>query len=262
MKLNFLHIFFKKAVFILALFILGNLYAQVYNKEVVASVKIDRNSEFYTFSATAENLLPSVNSLRYEFMVFKVDSNNNSEKNTQSNRFVIKEHEKKIVSVVTINNNVEGKVIIVFFIYDLNNKPIGKDRIVLENKGSLLEITEIDNPDRNITSLDQAKPQDGFVLNGFVIENTITKAGRDFYKYFYAEYFNKGILTTKNIIIEEVPVRSRFTRISVKVEDQLVWQFFSQPKKEFLKQMAKTALARSIIRLQQLEKQNDELIQY
>jgi hypothetical protein len=113
-----------------------------------------------------------------------------------------------------------------------------------------------------MSSQDQAKPQDGFVLNGFVIENTITKAGRDFYKYFYAEYFNKGILTTKNIIIEEVPARSRFTRISVKVEDQLVWQFFSQPKKEFLKEMAQTALARSIIRLQQLEKQNDELIQY
>lgn len=262
MKFNFLHILFKKVVLVMALFLLGNLYAQVYNKEVVAKIKIERNSEFYTFSATAENLLPSVNSLRYEFMVFKVDSSNNSVKNSQSDRFILKGHEKKIVSVVTINNNFEGKVIIVFFIYSVNNKPIGKDRIVLENKGGFLEITEIDNPDRNMSSQDQAKPQDGFVLNGFVIENTITKAGRDFYKYFYAEYFNKGILTTKNIIIEEVPARSRFTRISVKVEDQLVWQFFSQPKKEFLKEMAQTALARSIIRLQQLEKQNDELIQY
>ena len=150
----------------------------------------------------------------------------------------------------------------VFFIYNLDNKPIGKDRIVLENKGDLLEITEMDNPNRDMTSQDQAKPQDGFVLNGFVIENTITKAGRDFYKYFYAEYYNKEIVTTKNIIIDEVPARSRYTRITVKVEDQLVWQFFSQPKKEFLKQMARTALARSIARLQQLEKQKDQLIQY
>jgi hypothetical protein len=105
MKFNFLHILFKKVVLVMALFLLGNLYAQVYNKEVVAKIKIERNSEFYTFSATAENLLPSVNSLRYEFMVFKVDSSNNSVKNSQSDRFILKGHEKKIVSVVTINNN-------------------------------------------------------------------------------------------------------------------------------------------------------------
>jgi hypothetical protein len=262
MKFNFLDIFFKKVVFIMALFFLGNLYSQVYNKEVVAKIKIERNSEFYNFSAIAENLLPSANSLRYEFMVFQVDSSNNSEKNTQSDRFVIQGNEKKIVSAVTVNNNVEGKVIIVFFIYNLDNKPIGKDRIVLENNGDLLEITEMDNPNRDMTSQDQARPQDGFILNGLVVENTITKAGRDFYKYFYNEYYNREIITTKNIIIDEVPARSRYTRISVKVEDQLVWQFFSQPKKEFLKQMARTALAKSIARLQQLEKQNDQLIQY
>ena len=55
----------------------------------------------------------------------------------------------------------------------------------------------------------------------------------------------------------------RTTRISVKIDDQLLWQFFSQPKKSFLQSMAVTALDRCIKYLQQLEKQKDNtLIQY
>jgi hypothetical protein len=97
-------------------------------------------------------------------------------------------------------------------------------------------------------------------LDGLVVENTLTKAGRDFYKYFYSEYYNRGIQTTKNIVIEEVPGRMRTTRISIKIDDQLLWQFFSQPKKSFLQNMAKTALDRCIAYLQQLQKQKDNSI--
>ncbi len=54
----------------------------------------------------------------------------------------------------------------------------------------------------------------------------------------------------------------RSSKISVKVDNQLVWQFFAQPRKDFLKKMASTALYRSIAKLQQIEKQKDNFIHY
>lgn len=251
-------------VLILALICVSGASAQLYNTEIVADIQIERNSEFYTFTGTAENLTSAVTSLRYEFMVFKTDANNNRQNNVQENRFVMEANEKKLLSTLTINNNVTGKIILVLTIYDLEDKPIGQDRVVLSYDNALgtLELDDEKKKSPVIISLDQAAPQDGFSARGLIIKNTITKAGRDFHKYFYAEYLNKQIKTDKNIYIDEVPGRGRNTRITVKVEDRLVWQFFSQPRKTFLKQMATSAIARSIQRLQQLNKQKAELIRY
>jgi hypothetical protein len=46
------------------------------------------------------------------------------------------------------------------------------------------------------------------------------------------------------------------------VDNQLVWQFFAQPSKDFLKKMASAALSRAIAQLQQIEKQKDNFIHY
>ena len=146
-------------------------------------------------------------------------------------------------------------------LYDSDGKPVGKDRIELSSEKGYQEIVKdkLSHQEEAI-SKDQAAPQDGYMMNGLVVENTLTKAGRDFYKYFYSEYYNRGIQTTKNIVIDEVPGRMRSTRISVKIDDQLLWQFFSQPKKSFLQSMSKTALDRCIAYLQQLQKQKDNSI--
>ena len=60
-------------------------HAQFYNKEVKAEVLVEKNSEFTTFKATAENLTPSDYSLQYDFMVFKTDANNNTTKRRSDN---------------------------------------------------------------------------------------------------------------------------------------------------------------------------------
>lgn len=264
MKLQLVNAIVKKTVILMTFFFLGICYSQQYNKEVVAKINVEKNSEFFTFTTTAENLMSTGYSLRYELMSFKTDGNNNTSKNSQGNRFVIKPHEKLILSNLSLNINEEGKIILVLVFYDLDDKPIAQDRIVLTYNGEQLEIeTETPKPIRIIES-DQSKPQDGFEVSGLVIENTITKVGRDFYRYYYAEYLNKQIKTSKNILVEEVlagfSVRS--SKISVKVDNQLVWQFFAQPRKDFLKKMASVAVSRSIAKLQQIEKQKDNFIHY
>ena len=173
--------------------------------------------------------------------------------------FFLEANQRKILSSVTVNYNVEGEIIIALLIFDKDDKPIGKARLELPNGGK----TELGEPRPQATlSRDQAAPSDGFFLQGFVIENTITKAGRDFYRYFFLDYYNRQIITSNNIVIDEVPGRNRFTRVSVSIEGRVVWQFFAQPRKEYLKQMARTALDRSIAYLQQLQKQSTQLTKY
>ena len=267
------HNLFKQAVILMAVLFFSDSYAQIINEEIVAKIQIERNSEFYTFTSTAENRTSFLHNLRYEFLAFKTDTNNNTEKNEQIDRFVLEANDKKLLSTVTIYNNIEGKIILNLTIYNLEDKIVGRDRIVLNYDKELksLEIQSEEKPtvvnsleelDVITRSLDEAPPQDGYILYGFIIENTLTKAGRDFYRYFYSEFSLKQIKTDKNILIEEVPGRTRSTKVTVEVEGQLVWQFYSQPRKEFLKQMAEIALERVIFRLQQLEKQKNDLIRY
>ena len=245
---------------ILLLFGVG-VNAQLYNKEYVAQIYADPESEFYTFTATVENLTPTDVSLRFDFIQFQEDNRGNINKDAHSDRFFLKGNEKKVLSYGTLNYNMEGKITILLIIYDMDDRPVGQDRIELNSINGLQRITS-EQPQSAPISQDQAAPQDGFVLGGLVVENTLTKAGRDFYKYFYSEYYNRQVQTKKNIIIEEVPGKFRNTRISVKIDDQLLWQFFAQPKKSFLQKMANTALDRCIAYLQQLQQQANTITHY
>lgn len=258
---------FRDRIYIFLCFVIISSFASAqkfYNKDVNALIKFDKTSEFTTFSVTAENLTYSDLSLRYEFMVFKTDIDNNVSKSIQANRFFLKANEKKILSSITLNNGVEGKTTLLLLIYpkidgEENVGAIGKDRIeVTSNEAGQIQL-KLD-PNRKEVLREEA--QQGLFLQGLVVKKVLTKSGRDFYKYFYAEYFNKQVKTEKHILIEEVLGQRRSTRISVKVDGLLVWQFFAQPKKDYLKKMANTALDRSIRYLQQLQKQKQTLTRY
>lgn len=263
-------IFFRSTVFLFLLpfFLLcsvkGN--AQLYNKQIKATIKVDQTSEFVTFTAIAENVTISDYSLSYDFITFLTDDKGNLSKSNQSNGFYIKQNEKLVLSSTTVNNNHKGKVVIVLFLYDVNNKPIGKDRIVVNNDGNNNLIITLDEEPRRVVekvSKDQdASSKDGLFIEGFVVQKTLTKVGRDFYRYFYSEYYNKEIKSGKNILIKEVPGRGRSTKIMVLVDNKMVWQFFSKPDKSFLKQMASFALRKCISHLQNLMKQNNVITKY
>lgn len=210
----------KKVFFVVCFFVVNlNVFAQkLYNTKVKAEINVEYSSEFLTITALSENVDYSDYSLQYEFLTFKTDANNNTSKSNQSNRFFLKGNEKKILSSVIINNNEEGKVILILLIYPISDDEkqgaIGKDRIVITNKGGVFKVEyddeeknkELVNKDVNSDSKDQdSASKDGLFFEGLVIQKTLTKAGRDFHRYFYSEYYNKQIKTDKNIIIEEVP---------------------------------------------------------
>lgn len=255
---------FRNLPFVLLFLFLVNssspLAAQFYNKEVAAKILIEPGSEFITLKAGVENKTRSDYGLTYEYSLFTTNRDSTVSKSSNKNRFFISAGERKIVNQLTLNYNFSNKTIILLIVYDENEKPIGKDRVVLKNGGQtdLKPILQA----QAITLADRAAPQDGYVSRGFVLQKSITKSGRDFFRYFHSKYINTQVVTDKNILIKETFGRGRNTRIVVSVDNQIVYQFFAQPRKEFLTQQADFAFTRVIQRLQALEKQKDQFIRY
>ncbi len=265
----------KQALHIILFILLSShVFAQKYfNNEVKAVIKIDKTSEFVTFSATVENLTASDLSLSYEFTVYKTDGNGNTSNSKQENRFFLKGNDKQVLSSIELNTNTKEKIIILLLVYPISNEEtqgaIGKDRIeVTSNENGVgLNIKLSKEREQEIEAEKNSQDQDtdsneGVFLNGLVIQKTLTKPGKDFYRYFFSEYYNRQIRTSKNILIKEVPGQRRSTKITVEVDGQMVWQFFARPKKDFLKQMASTSIQRSLRYLQQLEEQKQTLKRY
>lgn len=228
-------------------------HAQNNNKQVEGQILVEKNSEFFTFKAAAINKTAIAYNLKYEFAVFRTDKETNTiTKSSQENLFVLNSFEKKVLSSLTINYQVEDKIVIVVLIYDGDDKPLGRDRIVLEQGGK--------------TELTLKKPitptQDGVFLEGVISQKTLTKSGRDFARDFSQRYYNAQIHSPKNIFIKEVPGRRRNTLITVEVENQLVWQFFAQPRKEFVRDMAERSIRAVTTYLGRLRQQESQRVRY
>jgi len=229
------------------------MQAQNYNQQVEGQILVEKNSEFFTFKAAAINKTAIAYNLKYEFAVFRTDSKTNTTtKSSQENLFVLNSFEKKVLSSLTINYQVEDKIILLVIIYDGNDKPLGRDRIVLEQGGK----TEL------VLKKPIAPTQDGVFLEGVISQKTLTKSGRDFARDFSQRYYNAQIHSPKNIFIKEVPGRRRNTLITVEVDNQLVWQFFAQPRKEFVRDMSRRSIRAVTTYLGRLRQQENQRVRY
>ena len=70
------------------------------------------------------------------------------------------------------------------------------------------------------------------------------------------------IQSDKIVKIEEIVSFGRTTRLTVKVGDDLVYQFFAQPKLDFLKEQAKNALMRVNQHIYQQKQRNEYQVKY
>ncbi len=236
--------------------------SQYFNKEVAAFIEIEQAGDIVKLYAIAENKTSVLNGLKYDFAIYKTDLNNEIQKQNSVKDFVIKPYERKVLSNYTLTDFGQDKVTVVILIYEDGDKPIGKDRVeLLRNDKGIVEVLSKENRDRT-RSIDLAAADKGLKTQGFVLKKTLTRVGQDFYRLFFSEYFLSQIKTGRTIKILEEPGQSRLTRISVSVDGRLVWQFFAQPKKQFLKEMASVAFQRCVRQIQILDRQQEQLIGY
>ena len=238
------------------------------NQEVKAKLMVENNGEYFQFNAIAENKSLGELNLTYEFSTFIKDYKGKVIKDSLGGRFFLKAQERKKINQITFNAGEQRRVIIILVIYDQNGKPLGQDRIVINDTDSesktklILDLTQKENTKEVTESSDMAKPQDGFFYEGLVVENSITKMGRDFYRMFYSKYYLSGLKSDKNIVIDELPFKARTTRVSVKIDDQIIWQFFANPSQDFLQKQADFAFNNVVAKLRQLNNTKESIIRY
>ncbi len=237
-------------IVMLMLLVSVNTFSQFYNKDVEAKIDVVTNTEFIEITGTALNKTNLDQSLRYELSVFRNSSTNKSN-NKQAGRFVLKAGEKKNLSKTTINANSKDEVIILLLIYsNIDNKLIGKDRIVFNDKKPDQKIVleeEADGVNTEETSTESSdgdvyRPSYGIKLKGIVVEETKTKPGRDFFQMFSSKYNFYKINGEKVVTVSEVLALGINTKIEIKVGDKVVLEFFLSPRTDYLKAMADQAI--------------------
>lgn len=229
--------------------------AQIYNSQIEAKINLESNTEYINVTGSAFNKTEINQSVRYVLSVIKNNPTTlNRSKNDQSGRVVLNAGQKKNLSTTTINANETDRIILLLLIYDLNDKLLGKDRIVING-------TEEDKAEakkklllENTLSEDVAhEKDDGVVMRGIVIEETKTKPGRDFYKMFYSLYQGNNINGEKIVTIKEALAIANNTKIEVLVDGELVMEFFVRPQNDYLQGMSEMAIKKVYIRLRDLK---------
>lgn len=243
-------------IIVINLFIVQMGYSQFYNKEVEATIKLESNDEYVEVTGLAKNKSEINQSLRYELSVIKSGGGNNS-KNAQSGRFTLEPHELKELSQTTINITDKSQIIILLLIYNLDDELIGKDRKVIN------EIAE-EQGASDIQDFGEEKKttEDGISIRGIVTEETKTKAGKDFFNYFYSSYLSNNVNAEQIVVVSELINMGRSTRIEITVDNELVFKFFVQPKDDYLRSMAQAGLMRVSRYIQQKEKNTASIFKY
>jgi hypothetical protein len=234
--------------------------AQIYNTEVAAEIELDNSSEFIQVSGSAYNKTRINRSLSYVLSVIKTDPGGNVSKNDQSGRFVLQAGEKKKLSITTVDFDDKTKVIILLLVYDLDEKLLGKDRIVLNEDSKDKKI--VLKPRENSDVRTEFAKSDGVELRGIVLEETKTKPGRDFYTEYYSKYMYYSVNGPKIVTIKEELAIANNTMLQVKIDDEIIMEFIVRPQNDFIKGMADIAVRRTMAYFQNLEKQKDIIKQY
>ena len=74
----------------------------------------------------------------------------------------------------------------------------------------------------------------GIEISGLIIDETRSKAGRDFYDLFYRQWIPPADQFAYTIIVKELPARGRVSRVSVHLNDELLTQRVLQPRNDII----------------------------
>jgi hypothetical protein len=253
----------KYLVFLFILLLPNLLAAQTLNAEVEATINLDDQGEVYTVTATAFNKTEIKQSLRYRLSVVLNDkTTNNREVSNEEERFVIEPLQKVNLSSRYLYAE-ENQRIIVFLLIFKDTVVISKDRIVIngfEGEDGLKPMVMREGD--SLAFLNKEPQEDVVLLKGLVFEDTKTKPGRDFYKLFYSLYTSYNINGEEIVKVQEVLGIGGTTQMRIYVGQDLVTQFFLNPRFSYLEETAKQSVFLVSRHLQQLKESKKQQIRY
>jgi len=208
------------------LFITISSIAQESQKvNIVAKIRAIKQDNMVNINAKAiNNTNNNFEILNYTLLVVKKDIKGNLSKSQQSGKFSILVNQSKILSKLQLNINDKGNIKVYLYIRK-GKKLLSKD---------LLEITLIDKK----YSTEKIE-EENIELSGLIVENVMTKLGKDFYDYFTQIIQLNGLKYHFIILVEEKPsIGGRNSEVRIKIKDEIVYQFNTQPNDEYLNKKA------------------------
>jgi hypothetical protein len=223
-------------------------FSQTTNTVVKAKIEIEEIEGNVKVTGTGENLTDIVQGLSYRLSVIKKNSaSGNQSNNDQEGLFSLEPSESKKLSVTQVNLGKEDEVIILLLFYNENKQLIGKDRVVLGDK----------KKDKVIVL-----PVDGFEMKGIVLDDTKTKAGKDFYDLYYYLYNEYKINATQIVSVGEEFSFARNTKIIISINNEVIYEFMARPDDEYLTLMSQKSVYETYLYFKNLEKQSKYFTQY
>lgn len=197
---------------------------------IVAKIEVVQSENTLTFHPTVQNNGVYHYELDYLLLVKKTDANKNLSVSQQKGKFTLEPNQIESLSSTTINQTSKQKVTAILFIRDeVENRLITKDSIQITTK-----------------ELRPIKESSLSIMKGIVVDDSKTKMGRDYYDLFYSTYNQYPTKFDFIINITELPHRGLSSIMQVKVDQDLILEFFTNPDEEFIKEQVATTFQRLI----------------
>ncbi|MHC5202387.1 CsgE family curli-type amyloid fiber assembly protein [Myroides sp. LJL119] len=244
---------------VLSVFVLlfsNQALGQIINTKLQAKIDYQISDQLLIYRAKAINKTDQTQSILADLSAIgSLDTLASQALSKQQERFVL----EPLQEINLFNSSLEiqnkQRIIVLLLIYDVNQDLIAMDRVVInDNK------TQADIQNDFIDELVEQQQSSDYVilkLQNIVIDQTKTKAGRDFYQLFYSQFLANNIKTNSVIKITEAMSMGSSTIVRLYVENNLVFEFFVKSQYDFIKQMSQAALAR-VQRYIALENQKEE----
>ncbi|MCO6488896.1 MAG: hypothetical protein J5I98_10785 [Phaeodactylibacter sp.] len=222
----------------------GNILYEVEGKDIVLKAQAQ--------NTTADEVI-----LGFDFILTGTDKNNNSISNNQDGQVKLAGEESKMIAstrmVLSELKDFEAVLLIYYqdILMDSDTLVYSADR-QKQNDGAAYE--------EDVSQEGDFEGQDsGFEFGGLVIDNTRTRAGRDLYDLFYAQWESPAGSGDYYIKLEEFPGRGRTTRLVVWLDDEKIVETNLLPNFDYLERLSDYVNARLQSLLSQRAEAGDNL---
>ncbi|KAB1155289.1 hypothetical protein F7018_12505 [Tenacibaculum aiptasiae] len=208
---------------LISCFCLSYVYSQEFGKRnVKGKINLIKVDDFLTLRALVVNEEAFfIDKLNYNFVALKKGISGNYSKSNQTEDFSLKPREEKQLSTIKINMK-KGEELRVYLFIKYEDKLIHRDTLFLGQKIKTVKRK-------------QKVSEQQYLIRGIVIDEAITRIGKDYHDFFYKEYLVTGKNYPFIIKIVEKPALGRSSMISVEVDGKKVHEFFARPTEDYLK---------------------------
>jgi len=249
------------SLFFFFLFSIPYSNAQIMNTQIEAILDIHHQNDLLHITGIAQSKTDLTASISYKLSIIKTNiQTNNQSKSDQGGRKVVEAFQRVSLSTTSINTTTEDRLIVLLLIYDATEKLIGHARYVFNEDRDDTSIKENLANQFETQTKEVVKPEtipyEKINFKGIVVDETKTKAGRDFYQLYYSNYLSSSINSEYIITISEAITFGNNTKITIKANDYLIFEFFIRTQYDYLKTMSQTALTMTVRYLEHIKTTN------